>query len=147
MSIDAIRRIQFCAGHRVMNHESRCRNMHGHNYVAYFHARSKEDLDSLGRVIDFSVIKERVGTWIDENWDHGFIYFDQDEHVHNALNRADVEDGFTQKRYKMKANPTAENMGLHLIHEICPMLFTDTDVEICKIVIYETENCSVEVTL
>jgi hypothetical protein len=53
----AIRRIPFAAGHRVFQHESKCRNLHGHNYVAVLHARADAGLDALGRVIDFSVLK------------------------------------------------------------------------------------------
>ena len=63
--ISCTRRIQFCAGHRVLGHENKCANAHGHNYVAYISARSN-DLDKVGRVIDFSVLKEKIGGWIDE---------------------------------------------------------------------------------
>ena len=53
--ITCTRRIQFCAGHRVMGHEGKCRNLHGHNYVVFVTAQADE-LDSVGRVIDFSVL-------------------------------------------------------------------------------------------
>ncbi len=39
--ITATRRVQFCAGHRVHRHESKCRNLHGHNYVAFFTAEAE----------------------------------------------------------------------------------------------------------
>lgn len=32
--VRAVRRIQFCAGHRVRNHESKCKNIHGHKHLA-----------------------------------------------------------------------------------------------------------------
>ena len=70
--ITCTRRFQFCAGHRVHRHESKCRNLHGHNYVLFVTVTAPE-LDSLGRVIDFSIIKGLVGDWIDSKWDHGFI--------------------------------------------------------------------------
>ena len=76
----ATRRVQFCAGHRVMGHENKCAHLHGHNYVALITARA-DKLDSVGRVIDFSVIKQRVGGWIEQHWDHGFIIARNDEQV------------------------------------------------------------------
>ena len=60
------RRIQFASGHRVLGHENKCRHIHGHNYVAFIHAEA-EQLDSIGRVIDFGVLKDKFGGWIDEH--------------------------------------------------------------------------------
>ena len=81
--MQAVRRIQFCAGHRVKGHEGKCANVHGHNYVAYFHAESpsnqKNSLDEVGRVIDLSVLKTKIGGWIDENWDHRFLAYSEDD--------------------------------------------------------------------
>jgi 6-pyruvoyltetrahydropterin/6-carboxytetrahydropterin synthase len=142
-TVTAVRRLQFCAGHRVYKHESKCRHLHGHNYVVFLHACSsgKNELDSLGRVIDFGVLKERFGGWIDQNWDHGFIVFDQDEEA-LALLKALPE----QKIYALKANPTAENMAKHLLNDIAPGLLADSGVELSKVVLWETENCFVEVS-
>ena len=141
--MECTRRLQFCAGHRVMGHENKCANMHGHNYVVFLTARAKRGmrLDSIGRVIDFSVIKAKVGDWIDEKWDHGFICHAADEVVLSLLGEATQRLELGQKIYVMNDNPTAENMAAELLDRICPMLFTDTDVEIVKVVLWETENC------
>ena len=154
----AVRRLQFCAGHRVHKHESKCNNMHGHNYVIYFHARASEtmailggELDKLGRVIDFSVLKAKMNNWIQTHWDHGFIYYENDIELDRIFKVRDGElmsgDLSTHKSYKMPYNPTAENMAYYLLHKICPKEFKDTDVEIYKIVLWETENCFAEVSL
>lgn len=66
------KRLEIDAGHRLMNHESRCANVHGHRY-AFTIIVSAPDLDAVGRVVDFGVIKERVGGWLNTNWDHKFI--------------------------------------------------------------------------
>jgi len=137
--VTCTRRIQFCAGHRVHLHESKCANMHGHNYVALFEANAA-CLDSIGRVIDFSVLKEKIGGWIDENWDHGFIYRANDLEVAEAL---DSVPG--QKRYTMLTNPTAENMAMYLLNEVCPEVLKGTDVDVVKVTLWETENCFAEV--
>ena len=132
--ITCTRRLQFCSGHRVMGHENKCRNMHGHNYVIYITAEAK-DLDSLGRVIDFSVLKDKFGTWIDTYFDHGFIVYEKDEEVLAAL--AEVPD---TKVYLMPTNPTAENMAKYLLDKSEEIL-DSKDVKVTMIKLYETENC------
>ena len=52
-------------GHRVVGHESKCRHLHGHNYRIHFVCTAPE-LDGVGRVIDFSEIKERLCQWLEE---------------------------------------------------------------------------------
>src|SRR5258708_37117800 len=76
--ISCTRRIQFCAGHRILKHEGNCAMLHGHNYVLYVSATA-EQLDELGRVVDFAVLKDRIWGWIQENWDHGCILAVEDE--------------------------------------------------------------------
>lgn len=143
MSFSIERRIQFCAGHRVYGHESKCATIHGHNYVAFIHARPKQGLDSIGRVVDFSVLKELVGGWIDENWDHNFIVYANDLEVLRMASTISRK----KEPYVLGVNPTAENMANFLLRAICPQLFKDHPIEVWKIVLFETENCSAEVTL
>ena len=138
--IHAVRRIQFAAGHRVFQHESKCRNLHGHNYVAFFHARAESGLDAIGRVIDFSVLKQRLGGWVDENWDHGFLVWEKDAEALEAVRRVPG-----QKVYVTKRNPTAENMALELLHEVGPRVLAGTGVMLTRVVLWETENCYAEV--
>lgn len=139
--IQATRRFQFCAGHRVHKHESKCNNMHGHNYVLIVYAEAPE-LDSLGRVMDFSEIKAKILPWIDSAIDHGFIFKAGDVEVENALKSMPK-----QKMYMLKNNPTAENIGEHFLNDVFPVLFADTGITITKLVLWETENCFVEVSL
>lgn len=145
MTWSCTKRLQFCAGHRVMGHENKCAHLHGHNYVAFITAEA-DDLDDVGRVIDFSIIKRMVGGWIDEFWDHGFILFEKDIYAINAMEIMD--DGtWKQKLYEMPYNPTAENMAAHLLLNICPVLFTGIGVKVTKVVLWETENCYATVSL
>lgn len=138
----ATRRIQFCAGHRVYKHESKCHSPHGHNYVAQFTAvRYDTDtrLDELGRVIDFSVLKDAIGGWIDEHWDHGFIIWDEDNELGDALET--IPD---QKLFRLDYNPTAENMAYYLLTVVCPHVLRETGVRVVKVRLWETENCYAE---
>lgn len=145
--ITATRRIQFCAGHRVHNHGSKCRHMHGHNYVAFITVQAPE-LDKLGMVTDFAVIKEKLGVWIDEHWDHGFVYYEKDRAVLHALLefQGEEEGTFLQKRYPLPYNPTAENMAQYLL-EVGNNLFKGTEVKVVEVTLWETENCSATVKL
>jgi 6-pyruvoyltetrahydropterin/6-carboxytetrahydropterin synthase len=140
MKISAVRILKFDAGHRVCNHESKCRTLHGHEYKAHIYAEA-DQLDSLGRIIDFSVIKEKVGSWIDLHWDHNMILWEND------INLPLIQqcDGL-KAVYVTKYNPTAENMAQDLIQNICPKLLKGTGITIAKIRLYETTNCYVEVS-
>lgn len=140
--IKCTRKIHFCSGHRVLNHESKCANAHGHNYVLWVYAEG-DTLDSIGRVIDFSVLKERIGSWIDEYWDHTFLINIED---HEMMN---IKDVLVKNKtvFPCSFNPTAENMATYLLHNIIPSLMEGTGVVVTKVVLYETENCFAEVEL
>lgn len=71
------RKLEFDAGHRILGHEGKCAHLHGHRYVAEITV-SGRDLDTLGRVVDFSVVKTKVGGWIDDYWDHNILLHPQD---------------------------------------------------------------------
>lgn len=139
--ITVVRRVQFCAGHRVWRHTGPCGHLHGHNYVAYFHAAA-DRLDDLGMVIDFAVLKERLGGWIERHWDHGFICHRDDE---QALSAMAAVPG--QKLFIMDDNPTAENMARYLLHHVGPEQLADTGVRLVRVVLWETENCCAEAVL
>jgi 6-pyruvoyltetrahydropterin/6-carboxytetrahydropterin synthase len=139
----AVRKVHFCYGHRVMNHESKCATLHGHNGIVWIHATPIIDLDNLGRVIDFSVLKEVVGGWIDTNWDHTMILFSEDKITCELVSKAPS----FKKPYIMEKNPTAENLAHHLLYDICPKILKGKGVIISKITFWETENCYAEQSL
>lgn len=136
------RKIHFCAGHRVMGHENKCATLHGHNYYAHITAFAPK-LDDIGRVIDFSVLKERIGNWIDENWDHTFLVYEKDVEVANALKKMPGN----KPPFICPFNPTAEEMAKYLLNEVSPKQLEGTDVKVTRVVIYETENCYAEASL
>ncbi len=137
VNIICTRRIEFDAAHRVLEHESKCKNLHGHRYVIEAGFTAGE-LDKLGRVVDFSVIKQRLGDWINENWDHNTILFEKDQELGKSINQITG-----QSIFYLPANPTAENMAAYLLENICPKLFSDMNISCVEVKIYETPNCSV----
>lgn len=134
MSLTIMKRIKFCAGHRLHRHGGKCEHFHGHNYLADFYV-SGEQMDEVGRVIDFSVLKTRFKGWIDEHWDHGFLLSQFDDNGIAAANMV-----IPSKVYVMPSNPTAENMARYLLEEICPPLLEGTGVAATKVVIWESEE-------
>lgn len=142
MKIEAVRKLHFCAGHRVYKHESKCANLHGHNYVLLAYAQADE-LDPLGRVVDFAVLKEKIGGWLDEYWDHNFLIFKKDK----EMKKLETIAPKTKPWYICDFNPTAEMMATHLIKEICPKVLKGTGVTVTKIELWETENCKVVVKI
>lgn len=134
--------LEFDAAHRVLGHESKCANLHGHRYKVEITARA-EALDGIGRVIDFSVLKAKVGGWIDDKWDHNVILCDDDQRtIECAIMMPRVKDP-----YCMATNPTAENMASYLLEVVCPFVLVGTGVIVTKVVVWETPNCSAEATL
>ena len=141
MSLQIMRRIKFCAGHRLHRHGGKCEFFHGHNYVADFYITNHE-VDSVGRVIDFADLKARFKGWLDEHWDHGFILNEDD---HNGISAIKMVDPC--KYFVLPYNPTAENMARYLLDVVCPGLLADTDVEATRVVIWETEEAFAEAYL
>jgi len=133
------RRIEFDAAHRVMQHEGKCKHLHGHRYALEV-SFAADGLDALGRVVDFGVIKEKLGGWIDNNWDHATILFEKDKTLGAA-----IESITGQKIFYLASNPTAENMAAYIFEHICPTLFADDNIRCTHVRLYETPNCFVDI--
>lgn len=139
--ISCTRKIEFDAAHRVFGHKGRCYRFHGHRYVieATFVAKR---LSELGMVIDFSDIKSILGGWVEQNWDHNTILSIVDKQFGDQ-----VIKNIDQKIYYLEENPTAENMAKHLLIEVCPKIFANSNIKCIKIKLYETPNCYAEAVL
>jgi 6-pyruvoyltetrahydropterin/6-carboxytetrahydropterin synthase len=121
-------------GHRVVGHEGKCRFLHGHNYRVHFTCRAR-NLDSVGRVVDFGVIKEALCMWLEVHWDHKMLLWDQDQ-MCAAFEVEDVD------YVPVPFNPTAENMAEYLVRNVAPAQLGDLDVECFRVTIEETSKCS-----
>ena len=136
--ITCTRKIRFDAAHRVMEHESKCKMLHGHRYIAEVTFKS-EKLDKLGRIIDFGLIKDILGKWIEDNFDHNVILNINDKKLGDQISAITG-----QEIYYLPNNPTAENIADYLRLKICPRLFADYKIQCPKIKISETPNCYAE---
>lgn len=156
MIITATRYHDFSAGHRVAGHESKCAYLHGHNYRVHFICEAKDGdggLDSLGRVIDFSVIKSRLCQWLEDNWDHKFLAWKDDPLIQALYKTCFPHESQTDELNLMlddsivwtAFNPTAENMGRYLLEVVGPRQLVGTGVDLIEVVVEETRKCSATV--
>ncbi|MEM7557952.1 MAG: 6-carboxytetrahydropterin synthase [Planctomycetota bacterium] len=141
MSLTIMRRIKFCAGHRLYQHGGKCEHFHGHNYVADIFVTS-EEVDSVGRVLDFADLKARTKGWIDVNWDHSFLVFEQDQNAIEALEKVQPS-----KLFKLPYNPTAENMAKYLLEVMCPAVLEGSGARAVRVRIWETEEAYAEASI
>jgi 6-pyruvoyltetrahydropterin/6-carboxytetrahydropterin synthase len=88
---------------------------------------------------DFADLKRLFKGWLDEHWDHGFVLNESDENGIHVIKQVEP-----CKYYLLPNNPTAENMALYLLNEVCPRLLANTDVTATKVVIWETDESFAE---
>lgn len=92
------KRMEIAGAHKLsLDYESKCENLHGHNWIVIVHCQA-ETLDENGMVIDFTHIKRNIH----DKLDHKFIN--------------DVVD----------FNPTAENIARWIAEQIGPKCFRVT---------------------
>jgi 6-pyruvoyltetrahydropterin/6-carboxytetrahydropterin synthase len=138
---------EICMGHRVYGHESKCSNLHGHNYVFHFTIKPKECLDSVGRVVDFSEVKSVLCEWLETNWDHKTILWEDDPIVTDFENMALYENADVPGVIYVPFNPTAENIANYFLNTIANELTADKDWYLYSLKLQETAKCSATVTL
>lgn len=134
--VRVMRTFAFDAAHRLVNHEGKCKWLHGHRYSVNVHLEPEKGLDELGRVLDFSEIKERVGGWLDRMWDHNTI-LRMDDPLYHVVSDYCKPGG----PYTMLENPTAENLAITLVSDIIPTLLSGLPVRVVKVEVFETPNC------
>jgi 6-pyruvoyltetrahydropterin/6-carboxytetrahydropterin synthase len=101
----------FDAGHRQYDYHGKCESPHGHTFRAEIFVRS-DGLNPLGFVVDFVEMKDKLGQWVDENWDHAFLVNERDAEMVDALN------SLSDKRiFLFPGNPSSENMARTLFQQ------------------------------
>lgn len=134
-------RMEFDAGHRIPNHKSSCRNLHGHRYAIEVSLSGEiiqeENESDFGMVIDFKDAKELVKKTIVDPWDHSFIVYEKDFEVLEFLNSLP-----NHKTVILSMVPTAENMAL-IAFEMLEKAFNlkfNNKIKPHRVRLYETPN-------
>lgn len=109
------------AGHRVPNHESKCRNPHGHRYRIIVHAEGPIITESgspdEGMLVDFGFLKQILIQRVDAVLDHGFIIYEGDQEMVNCFSLPHSDDW---KVIIFPYIPTAENIARWVWEQINP---------------------------
>lgn len=119
--------IDFCYGHRLLEYEGKCSNIHGHNGKAEVELYS-EKLNELGMVVDFVDIKNILMEWIDENLDHHLLLSKADPLV-------DVLRNNGAGVFVMDSNPTAEAIA-KLIYDFA----VSRGLPVSRVAFWETDS-------
>lgn len=136
------RRIEFDAGHRIPDHASQCRHLHGHRYALEI-TLSGEVIEAAGKpysgmVMDFAEVKAIAQRLIVDSWDHAFLVYAGDVAVVNFLSSLPDHKTVTLDRV-----PTAENLA-RIAFELLAPAYRDiygNHLRLERARIYETPNC------
>lgn len=136
------RRLEFDAGHRIPDHRSQCRHLHGHRYVIEI-TLSGAIIDKAGdaangMVMDFSKVKDLAKQHLVDAWDHAFLAFSGDSTVVDFLNSLPGH-----KTVVLDRVPTAENLA-RIAFDRLNAVYRDTygnHLQLERIRLYETPNC------
>ena len=113
-------RSAFEAAHFIDGYNGKCSRLHGHNWIIEALVRGSE-LDSLGMLIDFKILKAELNKVLDE-FDHRF------------LNELEV---FAQE------NPTAENLARKIYKKLASAEIFNGAAKLYAVKVFETPNSCV----
>lgn len=123
--------------HRLLNHDGKCRHLHGHSYRAVVAVQGElnkeKGISSEGMVIDFSELKP-IKKFIDNTLDHRCMLQSEDP-LSKHLTKAEL--------YPVEYRPTAENIARN-IALLCKTEFSLMKIKWNKIrvTVWETAKCS-----
>ena len=136
------RRLEFDAGHRIPDHASQCRHLHGHRYAIEVTLSGdiiERDGDAAnGMVMDFSEVKDIARQQVVDAWDHAFLAYAGDQAVTAFLATLPGH-----KTVVLDRVPTAENLA-RIAFELLDRAYRDSygnHLQLEQVRLYETPNC------
>jgi 6-pyruvoyltetrahydropterin/6-carboxytetrahydropterin synthase len=145
--ITITRKLEFDAGHRIPDHRSQCRNLHGHRYVLEITLAGEVSRESgasdNGMVMDFADVKALANEHLVSVWDHAFLVYEGDTAVRSFL-----ETMPDHKTVVFDRVPTVENLAAAAFDKLSGVFDTHygRDLRLVRLRLYETPNCWSEVT-
>lgn len=135
------RRLEFDAGHRIPNHNSQCKHLHGHRYAIEITLSgdiiTTEGVSEQGMVMDFSDVKRIAKERVVDAWDHAFLAYRGDGVVLDFLNTLPGH-----KTVVLDVVPTAENLA-KVAFDLLQDAYRDTfgnHLRLERVRLYETPN-------
>lgn len=125
-------------GHRVPNHKSKCRNLHGHRYSIEVGVDdiliSAPGSSDEGMVMDFGDLKGVMMDVLDGGFDHGFVMYEGD--VYADTFRSWMENDLC-KVIVVPFIPTAENLAKYWF-ELLDKKLSARDINLQHVKVWET---------
>ena len=119
--VTRIRRyVETDTGHRVPNHKSKCRHLHGHRYR--FEAEIEGDVVSVegvsdeGMLMDFSDVSKILTEKVHDVVDHAFVVYQGDKQALAALKLMNDD----HRTVIVDFIPTAENLAKWAFEQVEP---------------------------
>ncbi len=139
------RKLEFDAGHRIPDHNSQCRNLHGHRYALHITLTGKlveqAGRPDTGMLMDFSDIKALANQHLVDLWDHAFLVYENDAAVRQFLDSLP-----NHKTVVLDRIPTVENLAQIAFDTLRQVFETHTELKLIKVTLFETPNCWAEVS-
>lgn len=136
------RKLEFDAGHRIPDHRSQCRNLHGHRYVLEITLQGDvvdiEGAPDCGMVMDFADVKALAMEHLVNLWDHAFLVYAGDTRVREFL---DSMPG--HKTVVLNRMPTVENLAAIAFETLSQVYDAHygVNLRLQRVRLYETPNC------
>jgi 6-pyruvoyltetrahydropterin/6-carboxytetrahydropterin synthase len=136
------RRLEFDSGHRIPNHLSQCRHLHGHRYalevtlvgdIIFAPGEARH-----GMVMDFSEVKAIAKREIVDAWDHAFLAWRDDSVVLDFLSTLPEH-----RTVVFDSPPTAEHLA-QTAFRVLERAYRDeygNHLKLERVRLYETPNC------
>ncbi|MDO8892392.1 MAG: 6-carboxytetrahydropterin synthase QueD [Sulfurimicrobium sp.] len=135
------RRLEFDAGHRIPNHNSQCRHLHGHRYAIEITLSGQiiatEGASEQGMVMDFTEVKSIAQEVVVNQWDHAFLAYRGDAEVVAFLATLPGH-----KTVVLDVVPTAENLAA-VAFQLLDAAYIDryaNQLRLEQVRLYETPN-------
>lgn len=148
--------------HRVPQHDSKCRNLHGHRYriIATVEGDLHNEGSQDGMVLDFGFLKKLMLDTIDAQFDHGTVMWMNDPLLAHELGPSNFSvlalvaqygsycmiDGWKWGKLVVMRNvPTAENLAklwFHLLQPNCDKYLATLEGGLHSVTVWETPNFS-----
>lgn len=164
------RRIEIDAAHRIPDHRSVCRHLHGHRYIVEAHCAAaglQASGGERGMVVDFGFLSDLMRREIHAPCDHGLIVSVDDHELlarlapnegeaasgewRDRLAEAVARDGYAVdegnalagRLYVIPDPPTAEVLAAHWFHRLQPQVTEASGgaASLTEVIVWETPNC------
>jgi len=129
------KQIEIDMGHRIPNHNGKCKNLHGHRYkiVLGVEGDLEEKGSNEGMVLDFGELKKVLIETIDNKYDHSFVLYSNDKYLKcfKEMHLDGLNINF------VNFIPTAENLAKHF-YEILKPILEKRNINISFLEVHET---------